>query len=103
MTPSQASATSSSGIHTPIRAARKGLVDRAPPTHRSKPGPCSGCSTPTKETSLISGAPSRLGWPLTDVLNLRGRLADRKSTRLNSSHVSISYAVFCLKKKKEDQ
>src|SRR5437868_13151008 len=27
--------------------------------------------------------------------------ADRKSTRLNSSHVSISYAVFCLKKKKK--
>src|SRR5690606_39759941 len=27
---------------------------------------------------------------------------DRKSTRLNSSHVKISYAVFCLKKKKED-
>src|SRR5207249_8806879 len=26
--------------------------------------------------------------------------SDRKSTRLNSSHVSISYAVFCLKKKK---
>src|SRR5438067_12685851 len=29
---------------------------------------------------------------------VKGR--DRKSTRLNSSHVSISYAVFCLKKKK---
>src|SRR5438067_12724252 len=28
------------------------------------------------------------------------RARDRKSTRLNSSHVSISYAVFCLKKKK---
>src|SRR5690349_22817521 len=27
---------------------------------------------------------------------------DRKSTRLNSSHVEISYAVFCLKKKKEE-
>src|SRR5699024_11608089 len=27
------------------------------------------------------------------------RIEDRKSTRLNSSHVSISYAVFCLKKK----
>src|SRR5690625_7075717 len=27
---------------------------------------------------------------------------DRKSTRLNSSHVAISYAVFCLKKKKEN-
>src|SRR5207249_7473610 len=33
------------------------------------------------------------------VKNPRGR--DRKSTRLNSSHVSISYAVFCLKKKKK--
>src|SRR5699024_12482788 len=29
----------------------------------------------------------------------RDRCLDRKSTRLNSSHVSISYAVFCLKKK----
>src|SRR5690242_20866390 len=29
------------------------------------------------------------------------RPADRKSTRLNSSHMSISYAVFCLKKKKK--
>src|SRR5690606_40244325 len=28
--------------------------------------------------------------------------ADRKSTRLNSSHVKISYAVFCLKKKRRD-
>src|SRR5207253_11523769 len=28
---------------------------------------------------------------------------DRKSTRLNSSHVAISYAVFCLKKKKKKQ
>src|SRR5699024_10296316 len=31
----------------------------------------------------------------------RNRKVDRKSTRLNSSHVSISYAVFCLKKKKK--
>src|SRR5204863_5709755 len=31
----------------------------------------------------------------------RGRNRDRKSTRLNSSHVEISYAVFCLKKKKD--
>src|SRR5690349_22933589 len=29
-------------------------------------------------------------------------LIDRKSTRLNSSHVEISYAVFCLKKKKKN-
>src|SRR5690349_23933279 len=32
-------------------------------------------------------------------LQRRRRIGDRKSTRLNSSHVEISYAVFCLKKK----
>src|SRR5438270_1679117 len=32
---------------------------------------------------------------------LRRRARDRKSTRLNSSHSQISYAVFCLKKKKK--
>src|SRR5690625_6279738 len=32
-----------------------------------------------------------------------GSLSDRKSTRLNSSHVAISYAVFCLKKKKNKE
>src|SRR5437870_11136869 len=31
------------------------------------------------------------------------KLGDRKSTRLNSSHVAISYAVFCLKKKRYEQ
>src|SRR5439155_15308811 len=30
-------------------------------------------------------------------------IIDRKSTRLNSSHVAISYAVFCLKKKKKEK
>src|ERR1041385_9463239 len=34
---------------------------------------------------------------------LRRRHADRKSTRLNSSHGYISYAVFCLKKKKHNR
>src|SRR5699024_8760770 len=37
---------------------------------------------------------------LPDDPELTFRILDRKSTRLNSSHVSISYAVFCLKKKK---
>src|SRR5690349_22518238 len=39
---------------------------------------------------------------LRDALRLdrRARVGDRKSTRLNSSHVEISYVVFCLKKKK---
>src|SRR5438874_2947967 len=41
---------------------------------------------------------SDIGW--TDVTTTTAVL-DRKSTRLNSSHVEISYAVFCLKKKKK--
>src|SRR5687768_18017084 len=36
-------------------------------------------------------------------VNLSDDLLDRKSTRLNSSHGYISYAVFCLKKKKKKQ
>src|SRR2546426_8282495 len=35
-------------------------------------------------------------------LRLASRGKDRKSTRLNSSHLVISYAVFCLKKKKQN-
>src|SRR3989442_10483921 len=42
------------------------------------------------------------GWSLSALGQLnRGGQTDRKSTRLNSSHVRISYAVFCLKKKKK--
>src|SRR3712207_8564406 len=41
--------------------------------------------------------PKKLRRRLHDLL----RLGDRKSTRLNSSHANISYAVFCLKKKKD--
>src|SRR3712207_7707959 len=37
---------------------------------------------------------------LDQILELAERTSDRKSTRLNSSHANISYAVFCLKKKK---
>jgi hypothetical protein len=50
------------------------LVERPPPTQTSKPGPRSGCTTPTKETSLASWATSRLGEPEIAVLNFRGRL-----------------------------
>src|SRR3989442_5151093 len=49
-----------------------------------------GCSAPN------SGSPSR--WDPSETATTPWR--DRKSTRLNSSHVRISYAVFCLKKKK---
>src|SRR2546427_4882590 len=42
------------------------------------------------------------GAPHADRTAGRHRDQDRKSTRLNSSHSQISYAVFCLKKKKND-
>src|SRR2546426_5488776 len=44
-------------------------------------------------------APAR-GGPVLPVVLRRRKQEDRKSTRLNSSHLVISYAVFCLKKKK---
>src|SRR5690625_1197421 len=58
--------------------------------------------------------PAKLPWDELDVdivLECTGRFnskesasaQDRKSTRLNSSHVAISYAVFCLKKKKKNR
>src|SRR5205814_9373420 len=49
----------------------------------------------------IRSCPLRDG-TCTDALNCRSHVErDRKSTRLNSSHLGISYAVFCLKKKKK--
>src|SRR3712207_8642531 len=44
----------------------------------------------------VGGRVERVG------LRVERALGDRKSTRLNSSHANISYAVFCLKKNKED-
>src|SRR5207245_9190757 len=55
---------------------------------------CSRSSSPRSRSARRSDT-SSVGW------SCRRPLQDRKSTRLNSSHGSISYAVFCLKKKKE--
>src|SRR5437868_11163006 len=49
--------------------------------------------TPDSPTQRVGGKPLQAFEQV--------RHLDRKSTRLNSSHVSISYAVFCLKKKKK--
>src|SRR5207249_8052429 len=52
---------------------------------------------------VISGSYSAISRKLKDGAKVKiDKGADRKSTRLNSSHVSISYAAFCLKKKKQD-
>src|SRR5438477_2201087 len=54
---------------------------------RSNAGPAIGALTEARPT---------MGPPVCAIL-------DRKSTRLNSSHMSISYAVFCLKKKNQER
>src|SRR3989442_6805946 len=54
------------------------------------PGPGSGASTAGNHRSELAETPLLPG--------LAQAATDRKSTRLNSSHVRISYAVFCLKK-----
>src|SRR5699024_12339105 len=55
-----------------------------------------------EQTHYIFDAIKKLPIIYSSILRLKfaqGYTEDRKSTRLNSSHVSISYAVFCLKKK----
>src|SRR4051812_49516653 len=57
------------------------------------------CRAVTAETGTVAAC-----WKLRfagTCASFSGRAEDRKSTRLNSSHMSISYAVFCLKKKKK--
>src|SRR3712207_7047560 len=59
------------------------------------------CSSPASFAELAPG-PHTLAVSAVDVYGAEdGSPADRKSTRLNSSHANISYAVFCLKKKKK--
>src|SRR5690606_41703866 len=67
-------------------------------------------SFPTRRSSDLVSSPAwwqasaplhRLPVLLAPLALLSLACPDRKSTRLNSSHVKISYAVFCLKKKKE--
>src|SRR3712207_8891556 len=55
-------------------------------------------SSPTTSVPPIRRGPSSHRWGSSTYPDPHER--DRKSTRLNSSHANISYAVFCLKKKK---
>src|SRR5687768_18257863 len=57
-----------------------------------------GIRYPTVFGKLAVMSPS-IWWDRRSILRLVRKLEDRKSTRLNSSHGYISYAVFCLKKK----
>src|SRR5690349_22269147 len=73
------------------------------PTRRSSDLPWDGCELWLAELDA-GGSPRSprciAGGPAESIFQPRWSPEDRKSTRLNSSHVEISYAVFCLKKKK---
>src|SRR3989442_11454175 len=69
----------------PISFAEHGQDQGRHRRHRLRRGSASGLAAAIREREAQSGIRRR---------------PDRKSTRLNSSHVRISYAVFCLKKKK---
>src|SRR5256885_7171139 len=53
----------------------------------------------SQQPGQLRGGPDTLG-DVQELDRAPGKARDRKSTRLNSSHLVISYAVFCLKKKK---
>src|SRR5689334_24151966 len=53
----------------------------------------------SNRTVCVDGGPGK--WEMVSPKLIISGALDRKSTRLNSSHSSISYAVFCLKKKKK--
>src|SRR5262245_63029594 len=85
------------------------LIIRRPPRSTLFPYTTLFRSLDTFEVAVVSAANSDqnyLNRPMVRIcLDVNGALvgppADRKSTRLNSSHLGISYAVFCLKKKKK--
>src|SRR3712207_8816770 len=72
---------------------------RAPHRRQEGLGPRGELVLPRRRAVPEGEDPRRLGQPA----RRGGRGRDRKSSRLNSSHANISYAVFCLKKKKIQQ
>src|SRR5579872_3155496 len=84
-------------LETPAVADRAGC--RAPGVRHQPPAPAAtrALGVRTQGSARLEPIPSRLPrHRLAD--DQSSSAADRKSTRLNSSHVRISYAVFCLKK-----
>src|SRR5690242_21961237 len=65
-------------------------------------GPFAGGRLPRARVAVVHGSPFP-SLPSCQTEQCSLSFLDRKSTRLNSSHMSISYAVFCLKKKKKKQ
>src|SRR5690625_6612456 len=98
---SASSPWSSSADHTtqPPQPVSVPVVSRPPGTRSRVRDPMPSATTTTSTVSLVLVSPWRQ--VTSTACETSTRLTDRKSTRLNSSHVAISYAVFCLKKKKK--
>src|SRR5690606_39843914 len=109
-------------VSSPLVAVRPRTTDTSPPSlhdalpiSRKRTPPDSSVPPPRRITGLkrdrarargsAFGKAARLPvterW--TETHGTRHQQQDRKSTRLNSSHVKNSYAVFCLKKKRQDE
>src|SRR5690242_21676506 len=75
------------------------LMIRRPP--RSTLFPYTTLFRSVEGVEVVAAGDERAAKRVVDVVAAGEADQDRKSTRLNSSHMSISYAVFCLKKKKK--
>src|SRR5438874_10706404 len=90
-------------------AVRSQVIDVLEAQIKRRPAMKKVSTAATKQSRNISQQKLTIGLDLGDrnswycVVDEAGQIQlDRKSTRLNSSHVEISYAVFCLKKKKSN-
>src|SRR5688572_32527438 len=81
--------------YTTLFRSRRARADQRPSRAGDADRRCSGRDLRGGANAAARGYAARGG-----AFSERARRADRKSTRLNSSHSQISYAVFCLKKKK---
>src|SRR5258708_17880150 len=82
--------------HTPVSVNHKGLFVATTISFNLAPG-----YSLSDAVAAIQATIAQIHMPVTIHGSFAGT-ADRKSTRLNSSHQIISYAVFCLKKKKKN-
>src|SRR5215208_8150393 len=86
------------GVATPVAAVDPPELEKAYTEHLGQLVTAPGKGGVNELNNRANGT---LGMPGTDLgVSFESRGRDRKSTRLNSSHVAISYAVFCLKTKK---
>src|SRR5690606_40518764 len=87
--------------HTSSSLRHPSFGAQLPASYRGRTSAGTSGGSPCPQSEASSGSLTTTPCPPVSGQRVR-READRKSTRLNSSHVKISYAVFCLKKKKKN-